>query len=358
MNTTPLLAVLADRFVAQRENLATEALAHVLGRSHVARSAAIQMFRRLGAKLPDTLIFRTQAHGPDQVIPDLVGEDAQGIQHLIVEAKFWAGLTDSQPVEYLRRIKGQGSGTLAFIVPAQRTELVWNEILRRCSTAAIKVTDRSVAGSWSRFADLGAGRSLCLITWNSFIENLSSELEHAGEQLVASDLAQLRGLCEREDAQAFLPLASEELTGTTAQRLIQFGDLVDDITNHLAKTRVADVKGFKSSSGHGWYGRSMRIHGCGCFLQFSAWKWRDDDATPLWFTVHGPEWTPTPRLTEHVMQRAKAKNIRAVSTNDGIDMPLFLETRVEREQVFRTILDQLGVVIEWLRELKLRTQAR
>ena len=273
-----------------------------------------------------------------------------------MEAKFWAGLTDSQPVEYLRRIKDQGSGTLAFIVPAQRTELVWNEILRRCSSAAIKVTDRSAAGSWSRFADFGAGRSICLITWNSFIENLSSELKHAGEQALASDLAQLRGLCEREDAKAFLPLMSEELTGTTAQRLIQFGELVDDITNHLVKTRVADIKGFKSGGGNGWYGRSMRIHGCGCTLLFNAWNWRDHNATPLWFTVRGPQWKPTPQLTERILQRAKAKNIPTVSTNEGIDMPIFLRTRVEREEVFRTILDQLGVVIEWLRELKLRTR--
>ena len=91
MNPPPLLAVLADRFVSQRENLATEPLAHIFDRSETARSSAIQTFRRLGAKLPHPLIFRTQAYGPDQVIPDLVGEDVKGIQHLVIEAKFLGG---------------------------------------------------------------------------------------------------------------------------------------------------------------------------------------------------------------------------------------------------------------------------
>ena len=88
-NTPPLLAHLAARFVSQRENLATEALAYILSRSEAARSATIRTFRLLGVDLPDQLTFRTQAADADDAIPDLVGEDASRKQHLIVEAKFW-----------------------------------------------------------------------------------------------------------------------------------------------------------------------------------------------------------------------------------------------------------------------------
>ena len=358
MSATSLLAFVADRFVPQRENLATEALAHILDASDTARSAAIQTFRRLGAKLPDALIFRTQAYGPDQVIPDLVGEDGKGIQHVIIEAKFWAGLTQAQPVQYLQRIQEQGTGTLAFIVPSQRTELLWNELLRRCSSAGIKVADTSLAGSSSRFANIRAAGSLCLVSWNSFTESIRSELERAGEQLAASDLAQLRGLCEREDAKAFLPLTSEELTGATAQRLIQFCDLVDNLTEHLAEKQVADIKGLKSVGGDGWYGRSMRINGFGCFLQFNAWNWRDRATTPLWLDIRGPQWRPMPQLTQDLLRRAKAKGIPVVSTKEAVELPLFLPTRVEREQVFQAVLDQLHVAIEWLRDFKSRNQTR
>lgn len=60
MNTPPLLAHLAARFVSQRENLATEALAYILLRSEAARSATIRTFRLLGADVPDHLTFRTR----------------------------------------------------------------------------------------------------------------------------------------------------------------------------------------------------------------------------------------------------------------------------------------------------------
>jgi hypothetical protein len=55
--------------------------------------------RALGTSLPDTLLFRTQAVGSDAAIPDLVGEDTENVQHLIVEAKFWAGLLTKETRE-------------------------------------------------------------------------------------------------------------------------------------------------------------------------------------------------------------------------------------------------------------------
>lgn len=362
MTTPPLLAFLADRFVTQRENLATEALAYILGRSNTARLAALQTFRRLGAAVPESLAFRTQAWGPDQVIPDLVGEDERQIQHLIIEAKFWAGLTESQPVDYLRRVQQQGSGTLCFIVPAQRAELLWNELVRRCSSAGIDIANTSVSGSQSRFAVLKTGGSLCLLSWNSLLANVLSEVEGAGERLVASDVRQLQGLCERQDAEAFLPLTSEELTGKTAQRVSQFLDLIDDLTDHLVSKGIADIKGLKATSSRGWYGRYMLIHGVGCALLFSAENWRRVDFTPLWLSVYGPpvrdakgnvSWPPDPRVRQHLLQRAATKNVRSVPTEEGTEVPLLLPTRVEREHVFHAALETVLAVSEWLREMNL-----
>ena len=50
------------------------------------------------------------------------------------------------------------------------------------------------------------------------------------------DLWQLFGLCERLDQQAFLPLRSEELTGTeTAARYLQFCQIAYDVGEELLK---------------------------------------------------------------------------------------------------------------------------
>src|SRR5438876_2125449 len=292
MQTEPLLAHLASRFVSQRENLATEALAYILTRSRIARTATIRTFRLVGADLDDDLRFRTQAVESDGGIPDLVGEDANHVQRLLIEAKFWAGLTSHQPVTYLRRIEAQEGGTLAFLVPEQRAELVWDEILRRCSSADLAVAEGSGTSPGTHCAVVKPATCLCLITWRGVLSNILSEVESAGDHLIASDVRQLQGLCEREDAEAFLPLTSEEVTGgTVPKRIVQYSNLVDDLISRLVTLGLADLKGLKASAGNDWYGRYLRIHNVGCLLQFSASNWAEKSLTPIWLNVTSPTWT-------------------------------------------------------------------
>lgn len=137
-----LLAHIAKKFVpSQHENIASESLAYVLRRSSSSRAALIHLLRSLGARLPEDLTFRTQAHGTDEAIPDIAGEDVRGIQTVILEAKFWAGLTESQPVGYIQRLRDQGGTTLVVIAPSQRAELLWTELTRRCAAAGIGFAD-------------------------------------------------------------------------------------------------------------------------------------------------------------------------------------------------------------------------
>ena len=184
----------------------------------------VRSLRVVGATLPGDLHFRTQAAGVNQAIPDLVGEDPQRRQRLIIEAKFWAGLTDAQPCAYLRRIEAQGDGTLAFVVPeSRRADTVWQELVRRCAADGIPLAEApTVAGA--RYTAVGFGGGLALVSWRALLANLLSELESAGEVLVASDLRQLQSLCAREEADAFLPLTSDELTGDAPRRVQQFSE--------------------------------------------------------------------------------------------------------------------------------------
>ena len=77
MPSDSLFGHVALRFVSQQENLATEALAFVLGRSSAARHALHRTLRlaSYGVAAPgdEELSFRTQAAGDDLAIPDLVG---------------------------------------------------------------------------------------------------------------------------------------------------------------------------------------------------------------------------------------------------------------------------------------------
>ncbi len=135
MQNDSLFGHLASRLSSHPENIATEALNYVLNRSTVARRAFAQYAAQSGADMPETLHFRTQEAGGDGAIPDLVGLDGEGRQVLLVEAKFWAGLTDNQPVAYLERLPASSDGLLLFVAPATRFPTLWPEPFQRCRDA-------------------------------------------------------------------------------------------------------------------------------------------------------------------------------------------------------------------------------
>src|SRR5580692_10765389 len=113
-----LFGHLALKFGSHPENLATEALGYVLCRSADARRGFV-------ASIAGTLIiadldlrFETQLASEEQGRPDLAGVDDGGIVRVLVEAKFWAGFTEHQPVHYLDILPA--GGVLVVICPAQR----------------------------------------------------------------------------------------------------------------------------------------------------------------------------------------------------------------------------------------------
>src|SRR3954453_14780279 len=106
MHSDHLLGHLAQRFTTSEENLATEALTWILGRSSTARTAMSQALRPCGVVLPDNLSYVGQVGNPETGRPDIVGTDEEGAERLLVEAKFGAELTTQQPGGYLKRLPG------------------------------------------------------------------------------------------------------------------------------------------------------------------------------------------------------------------------------------------------------------
>ena len=86
----------------QTENVAVEALGHILSGSEAARSALSDVLNAGGAQVGQIAQVRTQVTGKDGERPDLVAFDQDGEKRVLIEAKFWAGLTESQPVVYLQ----------------------------------------------------------------------------------------------------------------------------------------------------------------------------------------------------------------------------------------------------------------
>jgi hypothetical protein len=298
-----LLAHVVSRFAPRQwENVATESLRYLLARP--AGQPAIQaLLAPLGFE-PGHLTWRAQASATDDSsIPDLVGNDAQGHHVLIVEGKFWASLTENQPITYLNRQSRQfpdapSAHLLMFLVPRNRVELISAELearlgARHTMVGPFTVLDRD-------------GRRVVVVSWGHGLAQLQVAFEDARDEQGIADLAQLRGLCDRADVEAVLPIAAEEVGSDRGRRLYDFCDLVDQATNALVATGAASTRGLRATAGKGWYGRGIRAQGgTQLSLMVSAWGWGTRYPTPWWIRI----WPQS---------RETAAAVRALESDPGI----------------------------------------
>src|SRR5436309_1490815 len=132
MSDTVLAHVVAA--FPQKENLGTEALAFIMNRSAPAREAIRRKIAEVVGDLPVIARVVTQPAVGDESRPDLILLGHSGETIGFIEAKFWAGLTPSQPVEYIRRLADHG-GVLVMLAPEQRLATLRAEVMERCRKA-------------------------------------------------------------------------------------------------------------------------------------------------------------------------------------------------------------------------------
>lgn len=181
MQTETLFGHLVTRFSTQPENLATESLSYIINRSNTAKRAFLRYLSQVTVELPENLRFQTQASGEDSAIPDLVGIDVDGDQVFLIEAKFWAGLTDNQPITYLKRLPENKNGILLFIAPALRFQTLWPELLRRCGNGAIVFKQEKAISDELNVVHLTANHILTLVSWRSVLSVILQELDATRE---------------------------------------------------------------------------------------------------------------------------------------------------------------------------------
>jgi len=231
-----LFGEMASRFSIQKENLATEALAFILNRSSAMREEVRRLVGRTGIELPQLVRFRSQFGDEKGNIPDLSGLDSMGAERLLVENKFWAGLTDKQPAGYLKRLPEDGGGLLVFVVPRKRFATIWTELAHSAMSAGTRLPDpKQLAG------DLLFERStaLAVTTWSAILDSLEAAAQAEGEASTAADIAQLRSLCDMMDAEAFLPVRTEEVTNREVpRRYVGFASLIPDLTKLVQRFRA------------------------------------------------------------------------------------------------------------------------
>jgi hypothetical protein len=330
---------LVTRLAAHPENVATDALHYVLSTSRPVTRALEDHLRRL-VDLPVGLRYDVQAVADDGSIPDLAGIAEDGSTPLLVEAKFYAGLTANQPVGYLRRLPAARPGLLVFVVPAARLELLWTEV-----TARAELTDPTDPSGEVRQVAVGDWHVLAMTSWRALLAVLSEAAVSAGDRVAAANLDQLRGLCERMDSQAFHPIAPDELSGSVAVRLQQYLGLISKAVDRLIDAEVAttgsnDFKRGGLRAGVQWWGRYFGISGTSCLLRISARPWARDRATPLWLQI-GYNSSPPPAVIHAALAPLQAERNRVFRRRTCVDVAIDLLPSAEEDAVLIHITRQI-----------------
>jgi hypothetical protein len=323
----------------QTENLASEALVFILANSPTARRALTEYLTHPNLDIPKELAFRSQVKDESETIPDIVGVDEDGVEHVLIEAKFWAGLTDNQPVEYLNRMASK-SGVLLFLVPDARLETLWPELVRRCEDARMTPTPVEIASRHWRCARVGA-KQMGITSWRRLLAYLSGAVVKAGERDAAQDIEQLKDLCDRMDSDAFLPLTGGDLAPQIGRRFAQFCDLVDRATEVLVQKGIADKKNLRTKGIKGTYGQYFRLKGCGCCLGVDPYLWSTHAETPIWLDVSDENWKRTGAIKAALRTLFNSNPPRAYQTEGLFCIPIYLPLKSEQDTVLRDIVKQI-----------------
>jgi hypothetical protein len=359
-----LFGHLAFGFSSSPENLATEALCYILNRSNEANKAFVRFVSQANNALPSSLKFETQlqvsgnlsnmlAEDKDSTSsgnfrPDIVGKDTTGKNIVIGEIKFWAALTSNQPVKYLKGFPD--SSVLVFIAPTKRLTLLLDELKRRCKAVGLEPQKKEDFDDEFKTLTFANYPILALTSWRKVINSILHAVETDGDTNTLSDIMQLQGLCDRMDETAFLPIQSEELTSDIGKRILQYCDLVDEVTERLVNSGVAVIKGLQKTSWGGATGRYMFIHGHGCLLHFNSQLWRDFGGTPIWFQIQksgtGKSWSFASEAKTKLIKLELEEPSRLLHIEDRLYVPISILTGVEKSDIIKSMLSRLQEVID------------
>ena len=285
--------IVQKRLSQENEDVATEALAFIMGSSERARDGLIRLLRGIAPELP-ALRFRTQ-QTEGAARPDMWGFDGS-TPRVFIENKFWAGLTENQPVEYLRLLAQYPEPVvLLAVVPDARLGTVWREFTHRLTAADISMSPRTPSANVAYIAGIHFGIAhqttpvLALTSWTNLLRAIEMEI---GDELHShNDLSQLRVLCDAADDESSAPLSSSALTDQRIPaRIFRLNAVMERAVNVAVTDGILSIDRLRPASSWERAGRYVsfpQASGVGAWFGTDFRRWRERGTTPLWLVFAG-----------------------------------------------------------------------
>lgn len=342
--------IIRKRLSRAGEDVSTDALAYILDKSETARRAFNALLANISPGLPP-LRFRTQL-ADGAVRPDMWGENESGTR-VYIENKFWAGLTDNQPVAYLQSLaRSEQPTVLLLIAPSERSATLWRELRHRLQIATIAFTEVEAPSGCLHAAKSELGPTIVLTSWSSVLATLSHAA--ADEPTILSDLTQLQALCHSENLDAFLPLAAEQLSDQGLPALlIQLSAVINDAVSSAVAEGIADVSNLRPQSSMDRMGRYAKLVGhsgssAGAWIGINLRLWKLHGETPIWMVFANTEWGRATELRPVLERQLGNAGVTIVDDAGDVAVAIRLPAGEERDEVIRAIVRQIGTVCEML----------
>ena len=338
------MSVLAEVLIGstqQKEPAATQALKYILdpNRNSELAKAFIGM---LGDGNMQFEPGRVEAEtGSEGSRPDLKIFDTDGHERVFVENKFWAPLTEAQPVSYLLSLRENLASALVFVVPEKRVATVWQELKERCESAGLE-WENVVENVPVQRVRVG-GRNMLITSWNHVLSKLMDAVRPENGD-ARHDIFQLQGLVKRMDSEEFLPLRDEEITNQdTARLLVNLISLTQPIVERLKRDGIADTEGLTATNTADYSGRYFRMYEKFTLLLVIELRlWRDHGVSPLWLGF----WIKENRGNMENLEKARGAFPNNVESGEYRNFPIRLMSGVEKDRVIDDAARQIREIVD------------
>lgn len=334
-----LLAHLYSRIKGSQEDVATLSLQYIISQSPKLNH---EFTRLLGLALhgdvKTELNYVCQAVGDNLERPDIAGIDPNGMEQILCEAKFYAGLTENQPNGYLDRLQKEGAFGLVFICPAARKVTLWSKILDLCKERKIDLIDI--------FCVAVDGVRMAIVTWGDIVESLRHVANSEAPDILP-DIHQLDGFCKMMDREAFIPFSTEDFGPENAIREERHYQVLDAVFASLIadKSLHPSAKGLKATAYRNGYVRYIRVKDYALSINYDRRIWRSDGSaeTPFWVELKNAEWR---QPAEFMRAFNRFPETWKESLNDGIALALFAPANAALDEIAEDLKRQILAYIK------------
>ena len=170
-----------DTFISKHENVVSAALEYMLSHHKSASRGLHSLVRKGCADFVQVERFLCQPQNQPEAHPDLVGRDGDGPVRLVIEAKFFAGLTEQQPNGYIALLPEKGPSVLLFLVPQRKLDTLWPKICSKASES-YELLENAGGPDWRCATIAETERYLMMATWGELTSCMNQEL---GNDIIA-----------------------------------------------------------------------------------------------------------------------------------------------------------------------------